>query len=271
MQLCPSTAHAMALPAQQSWLRRLKTKALITSHSRGQAQCQFLSPPHICWASPHCRGYLTYLETQSRSAWLAFLTPRSVKAEYFQNQDGQSWRSNTDSPIGPQLRDHALYHIFILLTYEGRMPLAQPIRDLLRPQIFPAMMTALEGSVGNFYWPSFKRPCSMSLSDSSSSSRMLGRCPLHSPLGISGGSKPYHMAGRSPRHQLSSMTVPSVHGIKYSNAGWPCSHHPILSVSENFAAALLQNDCHCWASAPCAAHQGPLETPKPYHIGWKAP
>ncbi len=63
------------------------------------------------------------------------------------------------------------------------------------------------------------------MSLSSSSSRMLGRRPLQGPSERSSGSVPCHMAGRSPRHQLSSMTVPSVHGIKYSSAGWPCTCH----------------------------------------------
>ena len=39
---------------------------------------------------------------------------------------------------------------FVLLTYEGRMPLGQPIRGLLRPQTFPAMMTTLEDYDGEF-------------------------------------------------------------------------------------------------------------------------
>ena len=68
------------------------------------------------------------------------------------------------------------------------------------------------------------------MSDSSSSSRMLGRRPLHSPSGSSGGSSPCHMVGRSPRHQLSSITVPSVQGIKYSSAGCPCRQQGASSV-----------------------------------------
>ena len=148
MQLFASTAHAKALLKQQEWLQRLKTSAPITSHSRGQAQCQVLSPPHVCWTSSPCRGYLTYLKTQSRPAWLAIPNHQKCKSNNPSNQDGQSWRSYTDSSVGPQFRGRALYHFFILLMYKGRMPLAQPIRDLLRPQTSPAMMTALKSSVG---------------------------------------------------------------------------------------------------------------------------